>query len=122
VVGNARFVFAPGARRDLVGILTESEQRFGLLQQERYAILLRSAIDRVAQDPHCIGSKSREDLLVGLRSFHIGFVAHRRGSASHVLYYEERSTPDGQKLVAILRILHDRMDPELHIARDSDPT
>jgi hypothetical protein len=31
-----RFVLAPSARRDLVAILEESEQRFGLLDPERH--------------------------------------------------------------------------------------
>jgi plasmid stabilization system protein ParE len=36
------------------------------------------------------------------------------GGASHVLFYEQRVTAEGA-VVVILRILHDRMDPERHI-------
>ena len=115
---SRRLILAPKARRDLATILRESERRFGLLQQERYATLIQSAMERVAADPGGIGSKSREDILSGLRSFHIGFAARRHGAASHALYYEERTSPDGRPMVVILRILHDHMDPELHVSRD----
>jgi toxin ParE1/3/4 len=115
---SGRFILAPGARRDLLSILRESGRHFGLLQQERYAVLLRTAIERVASEPRCIGSTARDDILDGLRSFHLGLAARRHGAASHVLFYEQRTTADGAGFVVILRILHDHMDPELHIDRE----
>ena len=115
---SGRFILAPGARRDLVSILRESGRHFGPLQQERYTLLLRTAIERVANEPRCTGSKARDDILDGLRSFHLGLAARRQGAASHVLFYEKRTTADGSGFVVILRILHDHMDPELHIDRD----
>jgi toxin ParE1/3/4 len=116
---SQRFILAPDARRDLAGILDASGRRFGPLQQERYAALLHAAIARVAEEPRCIGSKARDDIVDGLRSFHLGLAASRQGAASHVLFYEQRTAPDGESLVVILRILHDHMDPDLHI--DHDP-
>jgi toxin ParE1/3/4 len=117
---SGRFILAPGARRDLALILRASGRQFGPLQQERYAVLLRSAIARVAEEPHCIGSKSRDDILDGLRSFHLGLSARRQGAASHALYYEQRTIAGGTSLVVILRILHDHMDPDLHIEREPE--
>jgi toxin ParE1/3/4 len=111
---GGRFILAPAARRDLAAIIRESGSRFGPLQQERYATLLQSAIRRVADDPQCVGSKARDDILDGLRSFHLALAAHRHGAASHVLFYEQRRTAEGV-FVVILRVLHDRMDPERHI-------
>ena len=115
-----RYVLAPGARRDLAEIIRDSGRRFGMLQQERYAVLLQSAIERVAVDPRCIGSKDCDDILAGLRSFHVGHAARRRGAASHVLFYEQRTAADESHFVVILRILHDHMDPDLHIGPDPD--
>jgi len=112
---SGRFVLAPGARRDVVEIIRDSGRRFGPLQQERYAVLLRAAIDRVAQDPQCIGSQACDEILAGLRSFHIGHAARRRAAASHVLFYEERANDDGSAYVVILRVLHHHMDPDLNI-------
>jgi len=103
-----------------MAILQESGRLFGPLQQERYATLIRAAIERVRDDPRCIGSKAREDILPRLRSLHLNLAARRHGAAAHILYYEERTTPEGAAIVVILRILHDRMDPELHIAGDLD--
>jgi len=117
---SGRFILAPGARRDLVSILRDSGRHFGPLQQERYAVLLRSAIERVADQPKCTGSKARDDILDGLRSFHLGLAARRQSAASHVLFYEQRTAAEGAGFVVILRILHDHMDPELHIERDPE--
>jgi toxin ParE1/3/4 len=117
---SGRWFLAPGARRDLAAILTESSRRFGPLQQERYALLLGTAIERVADNPQCVGSKARDDILEGLRSFHIGTAARRQGAASHVLFYERRTNAEGAAFVVILRILHDHMDPDLHIVCDPE--
>ena len=117
---SGRFILAPGARRDLASILRESGRQFGPLQQERYAVLIDAAIARVAAEPRCTGSKARDDILDGLRSFHLGLVARRRSAASHVLFYEQKTTSEGARFIAILRILHDHMDPDLHIERDPD--
>ncbi len=77
-------------------------------------MLLWRAIQCVAEEPRCLGSKARDDILAGLRSFHLGLAARRRGAASHVLFYEERAITPGATTVVILRVLHDRMDPEQH--------
>jgi toxin ParE1/3/4 len=57
----------------------------------------------------------RDDLSTGLRSFPITRAAGRAGAASHVLYYERETMHEGKSGIVVIRILHDRMDPERHI-------
>ena len=115
-----RYQLSPLAVADFDEILDETERLFGSLQEERYFGLFLAAVERVAGDPYGIGSKARADLGEGLRSFHIGNAARRRGAAAHVLYYRPTTFADGEAGILIARILHDRMDPERHIVGDPE--
>jgi toxin ParE1/3/4 len=88
---------------------------FGRLQSSRYAELIDRAVLLVAQSPQRLGSTPRDDLSAGLRSFPITRAAGRQGAASHVLYYESGTMHDGSPGIVVIRILHDRMEPERHI-------
>ena len=73
----------------------------------------------VAADPMRRGSRPRDHVAAGVRSFHIELAARRRGAAAHLLYYVQGQLDDGHEGVIILRVLHERMDPARHIAEDS---
>jgi toxin ParE1/3/4 len=106
------------ADQDLVDILRETGRQFGRLQRKRYAELIRRAIGMVAANPDRPGSRGRDDLAVGLRSFHVELASRRRGSASHVLYYLRGRLDGGRDGVIIARVLHERMEPLRHLTRD----
>ena len=111
----ANYRLAPPAQSDLAEILTASAIRWGQDASLRYAFLLYEVIQAVALNPQKPSSRKRDDLYAGLRSFHI---RHVRPTAvkhpPHVLYY--RMVRPG--FVEIVRILHDRMDPGLHLSAD----
>jgi toxin ParE1/3/4 len=111
-----RYSLSPLAEADIDNILDETVRLFGPAQEERYYHLILVAVERIAQDPFCIGTKACDDLSTGLRSFHIGTAASRQRAASHVLYFRPVTSSDGKPEILIARILHDRMDPERHIA------
>ena len=73
----------------------------------------------VAADPMRRGSRPRDDVAAGVRSFHIELAARRRGAAAHLLYYAQGQLDDGREGVIILRVLHERMDPGRHIGENS---
>ena len=108
----ARFRLAGPAQADLANILATSAERWGTDGRRRYAILLTAAMRRIAADPVGPLTRAREELLHGLRSFHL---RHARGDAPrakirnpvHVLYY--RAIQPG--LIEIIRVLHERMEP-----------
>lgn len=111
----------PAADADLQSILEDSGRRFGIAQLERYARLLQRSIDLVSEQPERPGSRARDDIEAGVRSYHVALAARRKGAASHVLYYLADDTGSGGDGVVILRILHDAMEPALHIAMEFDP-
>ncbi len=108
----------PAADRDVEGILRQSEQLFGSAQQGRYARLIEAAAELVAAHPTRPGSRAPDDLGRGIRAFHVELAASRRGAASHVLYYVSTADAGANESVAILRVLHEAMDPRRHLTGD----
>lgn len=98
-------------------ILRETSRRFGPLQRQRYADIIGKAVRMVADDPERPGSRGRDDLAPGVRSFHLEIAARRRGAASHVLYYLRGRLDDGIEGVIIVRVLYDGMEPLRHLSR-----
>ncbi|MFO1465651.1 MAG: type II toxin-antitoxin system RelE/ParE family toxin [Steroidobacteraceae bacterium] len=96
---KGRFVLTPRAAADLDDIWDYTADRWGLDQTETYTRQLAKDIQTVADKP----SRGRQcdEVRAGYRKY---------PSGSHVLFY--RLTDDG---IDIVRILHERMDPERHI-------
>lgn len=88
----------PAAQRDLASIWDFTQERCDVPQATTYVIEIRAAIERIAEDPR--RGRACDDIRVGYRRYPIG---------SHVLFFRER--PGG---VDVIRILHQRMDPERH--------
>lgn len=108
----ARFRVSALAQADIRGILTTSAGRWGTLGRRRYAAALAAAMRAVAADPEGPTTRSRSDVMPGVRSFHLRHVRARTheakvGSPVHLIYYRVVS----RDLVEIVRVLHERMDP-----------
>jgi len=89
----------PAAQRDLSSIWDYTQERWDARQAEKYILEIRAAIERIATDPD--RGRSCEEIRAGYRRYGIG---------SHVIFYIEHT--DG---VAVIRILHQRMDPTRHL-------
>jgi plasmid stabilization system protein ParE len=103
------------ARRDIKAILLHSSRMFGPAQRQVYSGLIQKALRRIAEEPLCVGSKSVEELRSGLRSLHVAQVAGRQSAAARVIFYSAVKVGETWS-VTVIRVLHDRMDPDLHIA------
>ena len=111
-----RYRLGDQAVADLQSVLLDTERMFGPDQRKRYTDLFHQAARLIAADPHHLGSKPREELRPGLRSFHLNRAVGRQGASAHMLYYMETDLEDGAPGVMILRILHHHMDPGRHLA------
>jgi toxin ParE1/3/4 len=116
LIAVAHFRVSKLAQSDLARILTASESRWGPEGRRRYAALIEAAMRQVADEPEGAATRDRNALHSGTRSLHLRHV--RPGSSEakvrnpvHVLYY--RSV--GPELIEIVRVLHERMDPNRHI-------
>ncbi|SMH63027.1 type II toxin-antitoxin system RelE/ParE family toxin [Azospirillum agricola] len=104
------------AEQDVADILRASARRFGPVQRDRYAALIERAALMIAEQPARPGSRPRDELADGVRSFHVELAAGRRGAASHTLYYVPGSSIGLADAVLVLRVLHDAMEPGLHLS------
>lgn len=112
----ARFRLAEPARSDIAALLRRSEALHGSEARIRYRALLSAAFRRIAADPEGLLTKDRGELAPGIRSFH---VRHSRGESRerlvaepvHVVFFRAA----GPGLVEIVRVLHERMEPERHL-------
>jgi toxin ParE1/3/4 len=99
---------AAAAELDFADILRWTTQRFGAQQAQAYRDILLAAVLDLRDGPDLPGSRSREDLAGGLRALH---VARHGRRARHYLFYRVV----GERVIEIIRILHEGMDPKRHI-------
>jgi len=95
----AEFRLSPRAQRDLEGIFDYTVKQWGLPQALVYTDLIEATCADLAQAPQ--RSQDCAAIRVGYR---------RRTVEQHVIYF--RLMSDG---IAIIRILHQRMDPIRHL-------
>lgn len=102
------FVLTSYAKKDYKGILRFTRTKFGPLQRDRYKLILDQAIYDVALEPNRPGSRPRDEIYPGVRTFHISKIGKR---ASHFLVYRVLE----KDKVEITRILHDGMELDHHM-------
>lgn len=112
----ARFRLSRLARADLARILATSAERWGADGRRRYAALIATAMHQVARDPEGRATHGRDDLLRGVRSFHVRHartddLKPRVKKPVHILYY--RAVAPGR--IEIVRVLHEHMEPSRHV-------
>jgi len=117
----ARFRLSPLARADIAQILAKSVERWGIEGRRRYAAMLAAGMRKVAAEPQGPTTRDRSELFRGVRSFHLRHAPADKTAARvrgpvHVLYY--RVARDGS--VEIVRVLHERMEPNRHIGADPE--
>jgi toxin ParE1/3/4 len=96
------FRLAKSATADLRKIGQYTKKRWGIEQARRYLGALDACFHRLAEQPDL--GKSADDVRSGLR---------RQRQWHHAVFY--RKTDYG---VRIIRVLHERMLPERHLADD----
>jgi toxin ParE1/3/4 len=113
----ARFRLSRPAQMDLVNIFATGTKQWGVEAERRYATTLAAAMRQVAAEPEGRVTRGRDELLPGIRSFHLRHArvddpGSRVRRPVHVLYYR----PVEPELIEIVRVLHERMEPARQIA------
>jgi toxin ParE1/3/4 len=112
----ARYRLSEPAKADISAILKTSEELHGKEARIRYRACLTAAMRRIAAEPEGRLTADRAKLVPGMRSFHIRWSRDESREAPvtnpvHVIFY--RMAP--RNIVEIVRILHERMEPQRHI-------
>ena len=101
-----RVRLAASAEADYQNILRWTAEHFGTLQARRYAQILESAIEELTEGPEVSQCRERSDIGSGIRLLHVA--GHGRRGRHFLLYgISSKAEP---LLIAVLRVLHDRMD------------
>ncbi len=87
------------ADRDVEEILAYSVKSFGVTQTQHYFVALKECIALLADNPNM--GRCAEDILPEYLHF-----THE----SHIIFYKNLSSS-----ILVVRILHERMDPKLHL-------
>lgn len=95
------------AKEDLLAIFLYTLETWGEEQVPIYLNLFETTMLRIAENPFTLGSKSRDDVLLGCRTFRCG---------KHVIIYQTQSSD-----VRIARILHESMDFSRHVGEETFP-
>ena len=112
----SRYRLSEPARADIALVLRTSETLHGVEARIRYRALLTAAMRRIAAHPEGLLTVDRSEVSDGVRSFHIRHSRVESGETPvsnpvHVIFY--RAVAPG--VVGIMRVLHERMEPGLHI-------
>jgi toxin ParE1/3/4 len=89
------------AEDDLRGIFLYTLETWGEEQVPVYLNLVETALQRIAENPMTFGSKTRDYVVPGCRTFRSG---------KHIIVYRINGG-----IVEIARILHESMDSEQHV-------
>jgi toxin ParE1/3/4 len=117
----ARFRLSRPAQMDVARIFATSAERWGVEGGRRYAATLATAMRQVAADPQGRVTRGRNELLPGIRSFHLRHArmddpGTRVRRPVHVLYFRAVAP----ELIEIIRVLHERMEPAQQIGEISE--
>jgi toxin ParE1/3/4 len=114
-------IIAPKARNDIASILAWTEENFGARIMNRYAKLIATAIEQIAENPVLAGSSQRPEIAEHCRIYHLHFSRKSAGRAGdrirrprHFLLYRVTEA----NIVEIGRVLRDSMDIEAHLSEE----
>lgn len=99
------------AERDYRQILRWTIAQFGGVQAPIYAATLSAALEALADGPTVAGARSRNEIAPGLFTLH---VARRGRKGRHFVVFRISSGP-GDKVIEVLRVLHESMDLQRHL-------
>ena len=99
------------AEADYQQILRWTVKNFGSAQARIYANTLSSALTALHAGPEIIGAKVRDDIGRHIHTLHVARSGHK---GRHFVMFRV-SIVQGQKVIDVLRLLHDSMDPMRHL-------
>jgi len=114
-------IIAPKARGDIASILAWTGENFGPQTLKRYAKLIATAIEQIAENPDRTGSSRRPEIAEHCRTYHLYFSRKSTGRAGdrlrqprHFLLYRVTES----NIVEIGRVLHDSMDLQANLPEE----
>ncbi len=105
------------AEADFQDIIRWTVAQFGEGQARVYAGTLSEAIEALTAGAKAAGVKPRDDIAKGLFTLHVA----RRGRKGRHFVMFRIGAEGGDKVVEVLRVLHDAMDLPRHLPSTEEP-
>ena len=83
-------IIAPKARSDIASILAWTEENFGPQTLKRYAKLIATAIEQIAENPERAGSSQRPEIAEHCRTYHLDHVSMSRHECAEIRLHARR--------------------------------
>lgn len=99
------------AEADFRHILRWTVEHFGSAQGRVYAETVALSLQALCAGPLIIGTKDRPEIGDNIRTLH---VARNGRKGRHFVMFRVADTED-DRVIDVLRLLHDSMDPEQHL-------
>lgn len=107
-----KVILTDAALADLDDILETTLEEFGTLQLKRYTEQIERAIRELEEAGNLAPLlKHRLDIRIGIATYPLA----RKGKPSPHHFYLRMEKDSHNQSVIILRVLHQRMDPEVHL-------
>ncbi|KXO06322.1 type II toxin-antitoxin system RelE/ParE family toxin [Marinobacter excellens] len=107
-----KVILTDAALTDLDAILETTLEEFGTLQLKRYTEQIERAIRELEEAGNLAPLlKQRPDIRPGIATYPLA----REGKASPHQFYLKMENDAHNQSIIILRVLHQRMDPEAHL-------
>lgn len=107
-----KVILTDAALADLDDILETTLEEFGTLQLKRYTEQIEKAIRELEEAGNLAPRlKHRSDIRSGIATYPLA----REGKASPHQFYLRMEKDTHNQCIIILRVLHQRMDPEAHL-------
>ena len=107
--------FTRDADTDIIEILRFTRDEFGPSKAATYKQIMQRAFDMIESDPMRVGSRLLEQFGPQVRQLHLGSATGRRSRAAHIVIYHVGEKTQRGLTITVIRILHERMDPDLHL-------
>ncbi|HEX3882755.1 MAG TPA: type II toxin-antitoxin system RelE/ParE family toxin [Stellaceae bacterium] len=102
------------AANDIQGIISWTRRRFGPPQAVEYGEVIDAALTDLRSGPAILGVKERSEVGSGYYTMHVAR-GGRRGR--HLILFRVRNP--AERIVVVVRVLHDAMDLLRHIPPDN---
>jgi toxin ParE1/3/4 len=114
--GAWHVLLAEAALSDYREILLWTREHFGEQQASYYAQVIDDALAELSNGPSLPGVRARDDLARGLFLLH---VASNKRKGRHFIAFRVKNRGN-ERVVDVLRILHDAMDLPRHLSSPSE--
>lgn len=112
---NYKLNLSEAAQSHIANILRYTRKEYGLEGQKKYRALIQQAFKDIQNNPTCLESRQRDELIKGVRTYHLEFSKLNVEppfvkKPRHFIAYQIK-----EQKIEVLAVMHDIMDLTRHL-------